>query len=143
MWILLPEEHIIDAYLSCCDRPDPSFKKSVQVRLSLPFFHRHVKFCTQERTYNYTFIPARDLHAFEIRRCNEVMECTQKAGPGTFSSYYHPFDNFPTITSHIHPRFVICNIGLKMLNTRNVLAFLVANAIGARNETDRESHQGI
>jgi hypothetical protein len=118
MWILLPEEHIIDAYLSRRDRPDPSFKKSFP-----------------ERTYNYTFIPARDLHAFEIRRCNEVMECTQIAGPDTFSSYYHPFDDFPTITSHIHPHFVICNIGLKMSNTSNVLAFLVANAIGAKNET--------
>jgi hypothetical protein len=104
MWILLPEKHIIDAYLNCHDRPDRDFNKLVMlVCLSLLFFHRRLTSSTKERAYDYAFIPARNLHAFEIRRYNEVMECTQIAGPDKLLSYYYPFNDFPTITSHIHP----------------------------------------
>jgi hypothetical protein len=65
-------------------------------------------------TYQYKFIPARNMRAFEIRCYSAPMETTQQAGPTNFSSYYYPFDELPTITSHVHPHFVIYNIGLKM-----------------------------
>ena len=31
-----------------------------------------------------------------------------------FIHYAHPYRDFPTIESHVHPRFVICNSGLKL-----------------------------
>lgn len=31
-----------------------------------------------------------------------------------FTYYPHPYHDFPTIVSHVHPRFVICNSGSKL-----------------------------
>ena len=33
-----------------------------------------------------------------------------------FTYYPHPYHEFPTIESHAHPRFVICNSGSKLLS---------------------------
>jgi hypothetical protein len=55
------------------------------------------------------------MRAFEIRRYSATIKTMQKAESTNFdSSYYYPFNNFPTITSYVHPHFIICNIGLKM-----------------------------
>jgi hypothetical protein len=37
--------------------------------------------------------------------------------PLDFSFYPHPYDDFPVIVSHVHPRFVICNTGAKLLSS--------------------------
>jgi len=42
--------------------------------------------------------PARPLHPFA---CD-------------FTYYPHPYHDFPVITSHVHPRFIICNSGSKL-----------------------------
>jgi len=56
------------------------------------------------------------MRAFEIRHYSATVETRRKAAESANfdSSYYYPFDNFHNITSHVHPHFVICNIGLKM-----------------------------
>jgi len=37
------------------------------------------------------------------------------APPVDFTLYSYPYHNFPTIVSHVHPRFVLCNAGLKIV----------------------------
>ncbi|KAF8151610.1 hypothetical protein B0H34DRAFT_810645 [Crassisporium funariophilum] len=101
MWMLLPEERIIDAYLNRHKRPDQEFEELVK-----------------EETYKYTFVPGRKMTAFVMSRYKEPMQCTQQAGPNDFLLYRYPFDDFPIITSHVHPRYVICNIGLKTLSAQ-------------------------
>ena len=36
--------------------------------------------------------------------------------PLDFTLYTHPYHDFPTIVSHVHPRFVICNAGAKLMS---------------------------
>jgi len=36
--------------------------------------------------------------------------------PVDFTLYTHPYYDFPTIVSHVHPRFVICNTGAKLMS---------------------------
>lgn len=83
---------------------------------------------SQERAYQYRYIPAQSLHAAEIRRYSKTMNPTDHAGPNDFESYYYPYLDLPAITSHVHPRFVICNIGLKMEDSDNVLQFFGSNS---------------
>ena len=35
--------------------------------------------------------------------------------PADFTLHSHPYHDFPTIVSHVHPRFVLCNTGAKVL----------------------------
>ena len=35
--------------------------------------------------------------------------------PLDFTFYPHPYHDFPVIVSHVHPRFVICNTGAKLI----------------------------
>ena len=41
---------------------------------------------------------------------------TEGSPPVDFTLYTHPYHNFPTIISHVHPRFVLCNTGSKVKN---------------------------
>jgi len=84
---------------------------------------------SQEGTYTYKYIPAAALRAAEIRRYSKAMEPTDQAGPDDFKSFYYPYLDLPTITSHVHPCFVICNIGLKMKNPSIVLEFFGAESL--------------
>ncbi len=31
-----------------------------------------------------------------------------------FTLHFYPYHDFPTIKSHVHPRFIICNSGSKL-----------------------------
>ncbi|KAF8151604.1 hypothetical protein B0H34DRAFT_801308 [Crassisporium funariophilum] len=76
MWMLLPEERIIDAYLNRHKSPDQEFEEL-------------------EETYKYTFVPGRKMTAFVMSRYKEPMQCTQQAGPNDFLLYRYPFRRFP------------------------------------------------
>ena len=36
--------------------------------------------------------------------------------PLDFTLYTYPYHDFPTIVSHVHPRFAICNAGAKLMS---------------------------
>jgi hypothetical protein len=40
--------------------------------------------------------------------------------PVDFTLHSHPYHDFPTIVSHVHPRFVLCNAGPKILQDYDV-----------------------
>jgi len=48
---------------------------------------------------------------------------TLPISPSAFKKFVYPFEEFPTIVSHVHPRFVICNAGLKFGNVNVLYAF--------------------
>jgi len=43
--------------------------------------------------------------------------------PNAFEKFVYPFEGLPTIVSHVHPRFVICNAALKFGNIKTLYAF--------------------
>ena len=45
-----------------------------------------------------------------IHRRDETLQISSSA----FNKFVYPFEGFPTIVSHVHPRFVICNAALKI-----------------------------
>ena len=53
--------------------------------------------------------------------------------PGAFKTFIYPFDTFPVIVSHVHPCFVICNIGQKLKDYDKLVAFRKGDKdLGAR-----------
>jgi len=48
---------------------------------------------------------------------------TLPISPSAFEKFVYPFEGFPTIVSHVHPRFVICNAALKFGDTEALYAF--------------------
>ena len=55
-----------------------------------------------------------------IHRRNEAVGINS---PGAFMTFVYPYENFPVIVSHIHPRFVICNSGQKLHDLDKFEAF--------------------
>lgn len=43
--------------------------------------------------------------------------------PGDFKRFDYPFSEFPSIVSHVHPRFVICNTGEKLKSFMVLIQF--------------------
>ena len=54
-----------------------------------------------------------------IHRQNSI-PTDEDAPPLDFTLYTHPYHNFPTIVSHAHPRFIICNAGAKLASNLDV-----------------------
>ena len=48
---------------------------------------------------------------------------TLPISPNAFEKFVYPFEGFPTIVSHVHPRFVICNAALKFGDIETLYAF--------------------
>ncbi|KAF8151594.1 hypothetical protein B0H34DRAFT_134431 [Crassisporium funariophilum] len=98
-WLLLPELHIIKIYLTASmQRPIKNLKKLVPAG-----------------PYKYKLVATDKLKGYKLDCYNGAPTCNTQAEPNHFSPYFFPFDNLPMITSHIHPRFVICNTGRKHL----------------------------
>ena len=54
-----------------------------------------------------------------IHRRDETLQIS----PNAFQKFVYPFEGFPTIVSHVHPRFVICNAALKFGDAKALEAF--------------------
>ena len=54
-----------------------------------------------------------------IHRRDETLQIS----PNAFQKFVYPFEGFPTIVSHVHPRFVICNAALKFGDLKALYAF--------------------
>ncbi|KAI9440066.1 hypothetical protein H4582DRAFT_1944801 [Lactarius indigo] len=95
-WLLLPETRIIDAYYEARNtRKLPNIDAEV---------------------YQYTLVPHEDMWEIPIhRQKSPPPDSPMRPLPKDFFNYYlYPYHDFPTIESHVHPRFVICNSGSKL-----------------------------
>ncbi|KAH9077105.1 hypothetical protein EDB83DRAFT_2311708 [Lactarius deliciosus] len=97
-WLLLPETRIIDAYYDGIDTH------------KFPIF--------EDEVYEYTLLAHQSMQKIPIRRQNSTLPSdlpTPTEPPAENFTYYHyPYHDFPTIKSHVHPRFVICDSGPKL-----------------------------
>ena len=113
-WLLLPETLIINAYYAAIEKAGfPTIDVCV-----VPFIILHVKLMSivgyrtnvistpsshTQRCWKYQFINKSFHHLSNL------------CGPLHATSFIpHPYHDFPTIVSHVHPRFVICNSGSKL-----------------------------
>ncbi|KAF6754907.1 hypothetical protein DFP72DRAFT_897995 [Ephemerocybe angulata] len=93
LWALIPEEHVVDRFLS---KPKGKFPGTPLGREQFPDL--------EDETFRYTFIPLADLSSFGITRQNQD---TNLADPVAFTTHLHPFTTLRSFTSHIHPKYVI------------------------------------
>ncbi|KAF9037567.1 hypothetical protein BJ165DRAFT_1501846 [Panaeolus papilionaceus] len=90
IWALLPEKDIVYQYLDCQGlRP-----------LKRPQFPK-----IEGDTFQYKVLPLQDMEDMYITR-----QTTNGNGPRV-AVYDHPFEDLPTITSHVHPKYVILHLG--------------------------------
>ncbi|KAF8627969.1 hypothetical protein AX17_006079 [Amanita inopinata Kibby_2008] len=66
-----------------------------------------------------------------IHRQHRIPESGTSLTPNDFSTYMYPFDGFPLLTSHLHPRFVILEAGrrLNLLDAAVLLLFVTRHPI--------------
>ncbi|KAH9178779.1 hypothetical protein EDB89DRAFT_978543 [Lactarius sanguifluus] len=93
-WLLLPETWIIDAYYNA---------RNTQ---KLPDIDAKV--------HQYTFIAHENMRGLAIPRQQFLPPKPMEPSTEDFSHYHYPYHDFPTIESHVHPRFIICNSGSKL-----------------------------
>ncbi|PPQ87011.1 hypothetical protein CVT24_002716, partial [Panaeolus cyanescens] len=87
-WSLVPEEMVVSQFFyEGLMGPQP------RTRHDFPKL--------QSQTFKYTFLPIKDMEDVCITRQSEDK---------TVTIYEHPFSGFPTITSHIHPTFVLLHL---------------------------------
>jgi len=64
--------------------------------------------------YTYKLVPAPVLSTVPILQHFDILAKGAIARPEQFKLHFYPFNDLPTITSHVLPHFAICNLGLKM-----------------------------
>jgi hypothetical protein len=119
-WILVPEQRIVDAYK--LGKEIPTYHVSVHSILfvSTPLLNS----TPQANYYNYKLIPSCRLNKHPITRI-------QDSGPTIFE---YPFSDFPILKSHVHPRYIIYNVGRHLAET---IAFLhYRDLLSANREAD-------
>ncbi|PPQ74142.1 hypothetical protein CVT24_012835 [Panaeolus cyanescens] len=89
-WILVPEESVVDRYLNKKNRPllRPEMQK-------LQF---------EDTVYKYTFVPVSHMEDIVLAR-------QSTDNPSEVILHEYPFDNMPTLISHVDPKFVILQSG--------------------------------
>lgn len=98
-WLLLPETSIIDRY------HEAVFSKCPLI---------------DEPVYRYILVAHPDMLLVPIHRQHSPP--IQGKPPVDFTLHSHPYPEFPTIVSHVHPRFVLCNAGAKVVEDFEVWA---------------------
>ena len=68
----------------------------------------------QQPSYKYTLLAHPDMRLVPIHRQNSP-PTNEDEPPLDFTFYPYPYHDFPVIISHVHPRFVICNTGAKLI----------------------------
>ena len=83
-------------------------------------YHKSANFVIQQPIYKYTLVAHPDMRLVPIHRQNSI-PTDEDAPPLNFTLYTYPYvHNFPTIVSHAHPRFIICNAGAKLASNLDV-----------------------
>ena len=54
-----------------------------------------------------------------------------------FTYYPHPYHGFPTLESHVHPRFIICNSGSKLDSAKELFKWQKEYEISTRDDLAR------
>jgi len=94
-WLLLPEPRIVEAYYNA--------RKTRE----LPKIDAKV--------YKYTLIAHEGMRQIPIHRQKDPPPDPPMQPPAEDFTYHpYPYHGFPTIESHVHPRFIICNSGSKL-----------------------------
>lgn len=108
-WLLLPETKILDEY------------NQHYANQGLPIDFPAV----MHDSYKYTLVAHPDMKQVAIHRRTEGIEISS---PSAFKTFVYPYEDFPTIVSHVHPRFIIFNSGQKLDKLLKIKAFLKGNA---------------
>ncbi|KAF9037600.1 hypothetical protein BJ165DRAFT_1501962 [Panaeolus papilionaceus] len=97
IWALLPEKDVVYQY----------FDKEGSCPLKRPKFPQ-----VEGDTFQYKILPIQDMEDVYITR-----QTTNSNEP--FAVHDYPFEDLPTITSHVHPKFAILHLG-QILRNRGV-----------------------
>ncbi|PPQ66942.1 hypothetical protein CVT24_008539 [Panaeolus cyanescens] len=113
-WIFLPSVEIVNKYIE----DEPIFAEPLE--LPAPDVGKFVNFYQAKERGSIPELPMDQLYTYELYPlpCDEMRETIihryapqrSKGAEGdkqSVESYSYPFSNFPKITSHIHPRYVI------------------------------------
>ena len=111
-WLLLPETSIIKTYYNAKNKKFPD----IDVRTVLYFISCYYLTLRQQPSYKYTLVAHPDMRLVPIHRQNSP-PTDEDAPPQDFTFYPHPYHDFPVIVSHVHPRFVVCNTGAKLIGS--------------------------
>ncbi|KAF8992490.1 hypothetical protein BDQ17DRAFT_1369461 [Cyathus striatus] len=102
-WILLPDDEILEKYVR-------AFRPSVIGRTRRERFPN-----VNGDKFEYRLIPVVDMEDVTFTRQNDTTTL-QHAEPFTVHKY--PFNTFPKLISHIHPKFVIAAVGYLLLSNK-------------------------
>ncbi|PPQ82080.1 hypothetical protein CVT24_012308 [Panaeolus cyanescens] len=91
-WVLVPEESIVDRYVN--ERGRPLIRPQMQT----------LKFDSEDTVYKYTFAPVLEMEDVLLTR-------QSTNNPSEVAIHSFPFDNMPTLISHVDPKFVILQTG--------------------------------
>ncbi|KIJ48510.1 hypothetical protein M422DRAFT_28448 [Sphaerobolus stellatus SS14] len=111
LWILLPEDDIINQYHVSRANP-PKF----------PI----IKSSSPDNTFNYRFLALSDMKRVPIHRQRGSPNDDESLTAGDFDFFAYPYTNIGTIKSHVHPRFVICSIAVT-LSQENTAKYTTEN----------------
>ncbi|KAG5652684.1 hypothetical protein H0H81_004121 [Sphagnurus paluster] len=96
LWVLIPEERILKLLMDLTERPSPD----------KPIWN-----AIDETTYEYTLAASKRIETHTIYRLSSASDDKSSLDPAQLETHTHPFHTLPTITSHVHPLFVICHVG--------------------------------
>ncbi|KAF9521889.1 hypothetical protein CPB83DRAFT_162875 [Crepidotus variabilis] len=65
----------------------------------------------EETTYHYTLVALRNVQTVPLTRRNIPPQ------PTSLQNYEYPFESFPVLESHAHPRFMIMHVGIALQKT--------------------------
>ncbi|PPR00109.1 hypothetical protein CVT24_008965 [Panaeolus cyanescens] len=66
-------------------------------------------------TFQYTFLPLQDMKDIHVTRQRDLPDSD---GQQMVDVYHYPYNDFPKITSHVHPTFAIIHLG-SIINSRS------------------------
>ncbi|GJJ11816.1 hypothetical protein Clacol_006054 [Clathrus columnatus] len=110
-WLLVPEDHILDCYYSLAKKGE-----------KLPDIG--------EGPYKYQFFVHLEMKSIPLHRqivFPDVDNESLKAEHFAFFSF--PFKDVGTLTSHVHPKYVICHIGARTIPSTNMLMIDYTNSL--------------
>ncbi|KAF9496610.1 hypothetical protein BDN71DRAFT_1588802 [Pleurotus eryngii] len=99
-WGLLPSDDIVAQYHDSL------------TRVHSEFYAERTKFPDiSNGNFSYRFLPLRDMEAVTITRHLRIPTPENPMGPSDTVMHFFPFDTMPLLTSHIHPKFAIFELG--------------------------------
>ncbi|KAF5326680.1 hypothetical protein D9619_003968 [Psilocybe cf. subviscida] len=119
-WILLPEDHIVDAFYDSLTKLDKEEKPCEDEDKIFAFFVSRGRL-PELKTTTFKY------HLFPLPQRMQSMILTHQANPNTdpdlsappkpsdFSVHLHPFNTLPWAESHLDPKFVIMEAGRKLM----------------------------